>query len=36
MLAKGVLNYYRKFIKDFGRLIASLNNLTKKDAVFNF
>ena len=32
----GLINYYRKFIKDFGNLAIPLNNLTKKDIEFKF
>jgi hypothetical protein len=32
----GLMNYYRKFIKDFGNLAIPLNNLTKKDVEFKF
>ena len=32
----GLLNYYRKFIGNFGHMAAPLNNLTKKDTAFAF
>ena len=30
----GFCNFYKKFIKDYGRIARPLNNLTKKDILF--
>src|SRR5436189_3661512 len=32
----GFANYYRKFIKDYGKTVVTLTNLTKKDVPFEW
>jgi hypothetical protein len=32
----GFCNFYRRFIKDYGRIAKPLNELTRKDTIFRF
>jgi hypothetical protein len=32
----GFCNFYRRFIRDYGRIAKTLNHLTRHDSVFDF